>query len=140
MASSAGQTGYKPSPEAVAILCERLQRMGVSMSEPAARSLLEAVLAVEGSRLDALARGTVQASLEAIRKATDAALQSLTGAPGESRRDYQLSFPPANEPVSASGQRRRVPAPRPAAPVKEERHEDSDEEEPRPVFKRRRGR
>jgi len=134
MASSAGQTGYKPSPEAVAILCERLQRVGVSMSEPAARSLLEAVLAVEGSRLDALARGTVQASLEAIRKATDAALQSLTGVPGESaRRDYQLSFPPASEPVSASGQRRRVPAPRPA-------HEDSDDDEPRPVFKRRRGR
>ena len=135
-----GQTGYKPSPEAVALLCERLQRMGVSMSEPAARSLLEAVLTIEGSRLDALARGTVQASLEAIRKATDAALQSLTGAPGESpRRDYQLSFPPAPEPVSASGQRRRVAAPRPAPPLKEERH-DSDEDEPRPVFKRRRGR
>ena len=96
------------------------------------------VLTVEGSRLDALARGTVQASLEAIRKATDAALQSLTGAAVESpRRDYQLSFPPASEPVSASGQRRRVPAPRPAPPLKEE---DADDEEPRPVFKRRRGR
>jgi hypothetical protein len=141
MASSPGQPSYKPSPEAVAILCERLHRMGVSMSEPAARSLLEAVLTVEGSKLDALARGTIQASLEAIRKATDAALQSLTGASGESpRRDYQLSFPPASEPVSASGQRRRVPTPRPAAPVKEARQEDSDEEEPRPAFKRRRGR
>jgi hypothetical protein len=140
MSSSEAQTGYRPSQEAVAILCERLQRMGVSMSEPAARSLLESVLAVEGPRLDAQARGTLQASLEAIRKATEAALRSLTGAPAElPRRDYELSFPPVSEPVTVSGQRRRVPSPKPVA-RKEDSPEHSDDEEPRPVFKRRRGR
>jgi hypothetical protein len=140
MPSSEAQTSYQPSPEAVAILCDRLQRMGVSMSEPGARLLLEAVLAVEGPRLDAQARGSLQTSLEAIRKAADAALRSLTGAPADApRRDYQLSFPPASEPpVSVSGQRRRVPSPR-QAPRKEE-PERPDEEDPRPVFKRRRGR
>ena len=139
MPSSESLTAYKPSPEAVAMLCDRLQRMGVSMSEPAARSLLEAVLAVEGPRLDALARGSLQASLEAIRKAADAALRSLTGASvDQSRRDYELSFPPVSEPVTVSGQRRRVPAPRPV--VRKEEPERSDDDEPRPVFKRRRGR
>jgi hypothetical protein len=139
MPSSDAQTGYKPGPEAVAILCETLQRMGVSISEPAARSLLEAVLAVEGPRLDAQARANLQASLEAVRKAADVALRSLTGTPVEPpRRDYQLSFPPVSEPVTVSGQRRRVPSPRPV-PRKEE-PKQSDEEEPRPAFKRRRGR
>jgi hypothetical protein len=112
--------------------------MGVSMSEPGARLLLEAVLAVEGPRLDALTRGSLQASLEAIRKAADAALRSLTGASiDQARRDYELSFPPVSEPVTVSGQRRRVPAPRPV--VRKEELERPDDEEPRPVFKRRRG-
>jgi hypothetical protein len=119
------------------MICQRLQRMGVSMSESAARSLLESVLAVEGPRLDALARGTLQASLEAIRNAAEAALVALTGKPsGSSRRDYELSFPPVSEAVAVSEQRGKVPAPRPPAA----RKEDSDEEEARPVFKRRRGR
>jgi hypothetical protein len=140
--------GYKPSQESVALLCERLQRMGVSMSEPAARSLLESVLTLEGARLDALTRGTLQASLEAIRKAADAALIALTGTvPELPRRDYELSFPPAAaaippspESVSVSGQRRRVQPPRPAPLRKDEPPEQVDEGEPRPVFKRRRGR
>ena len=114
---------------------------GVDGVDPAALRHLEAVLAVEGPRLDAQARGSLQASLEAIRKAADAALRSLTGAPADApRRDYELSFPPVSEPppVSVSGQRRRVSSPR-QAPRKEE-PEGSDEEEPRPVFKRRRDR
>jgi hypothetical protein len=140
MPSSDAQAGYKPSQEAVGILCERLQRMGVSMSEPAARSLLEAVLAVEGPRLDALARGTLQASLEAIRNAAEAALISLTGKPsGSIRRDYELSFPPASQSVSTSGQRGRLPPPRPVVSRKQDGPEQS-EEEARPVFKGRRGR
>ncbi len=140
MPSSEARTAYKPSQEAVEILCERLQRMGVSMSEPAARSLLESVLAVEGPRLDALTRGTLQASLEAIRNAAEAALISLTGIPSDPRRDYELSYPPAGESVAVSGKRRGLPVPRPVASRKEERPEHSDEEEPRPVFKRRRDR
>jgi hypothetical protein len=140
MPSSDAQPSYKPSQEAIAILCERLQRMGVSMSEPSARSLLESVLAVEGPRLDALARGTLQASLEAIRNAAEAAVIALTGKPsGPTRRDYELSFPPASQSVPTSGQRRRVPAPRPVVSRKEDGPEHS-EEEARPVFKGRRGR
>jgi hypothetical protein len=138
MPSPEAQSGYKPSDDAVEILCERLQRMGVSMSQPAARTLLESVLAVEGPRLDALARGTLQASLEAIRNAAEAALIALTGkASGAARRDYELSFPPVGQSVSVSGQRRRVPAARPVPPPKKDGPED---EEVRPVFKRRRGR
>ena len=140
MPSPDAQPGYKPSQEAVAILCERLQRMGVSMSEPAARSLLESVLAVEGPRLDAVARGTLQASLEAIRNAAEAALISLTGKPsGSTRRDYELSFPPASQSVSTSGQRGRLPPPRPVVSRKQDGPEDLGEEA-RPVFKGRRGR
>jgi hypothetical protein len=140
MPPSPGQS-YRPSPEAVAILCERLQRMGVSMSESGARSLLEAVLAFEGPRLDALTRGSLQASLEAMRNTADAALRTLTGAAVESpRRDYELSFPPAPDPVTASGQRRRAAPPRPVAARKDERPDRPDEDGPRPVFKRRRGR
>jgi hypothetical protein len=162
MPSHEPQLTYKPSPQAVEILCERLQRMGVSMSEAAARSLLESVLAIEGPRLDALSRGTIQASLEAIRNATEAALVTLTGAvPGAIRRGYELSFPPAPpappapDPVSVSGSRRRATGPRPPAsqapaeqpgpPPPSRRHPredlaDSADEEPRPVFKPRRGR
>jgi hypothetical protein len=139
MPSPDAQPGYKPSQEAVAILCEKLQRMGVSMSEPAARSLLESVLAVEGPRLDALARGTLQASLEAIRNAAEAAWISLTGKPsGSTRRDYELSFPPASQSVSTSGQRGRLPPPRPVVSRKQD--PEQSEEEARPVFKGRRGR
>jgi hypothetical protein len=159
MLSPEPQPTYKPSPQAVEMLCERLQRMGVSMSEAAARSLLESVLAIEGPRLDALSRGTIQASLEAIRNATEAALVTLTGAvPGAIRRGYELSFPPAPpppDPISVSGSRRRAAGPRPPAsrapaeqpgpPPPSRRHPredlaDSADEEPRPVFKPRRGR
>jgi hypothetical protein len=141
MHPSQAQSSYTASREAVEILRERLQRMGVPMSEEAARNLLDSVLAVEGPRLDALSRGTLQASLEAIRNAAEAALISLTGATlGPSRRDYELSFPPASDTVSVSGQRRRLPPPRPVASRKEERSEQPEEGETRPVFKRRRGR
>jgi hypothetical protein len=130
-----------PSPQAIQVLCERLQRMGVSISEQAARSLLEAVLAVEGANLQAQVRTALQASLEHIRRITDAALTTLTGAPPEPpRRDYELSFPPPPDLVGAvkdraaaeAEQRRRVPSRRPAP----EPAPDVEEEEPRPVFKR----
>jgi hypothetical protein len=141
MPSSEAQPSYKPSHEAVEILCERLQRMGVSMSESAARSLLESVLAVEGPRLDAVTRGTLQASLDAIRNAAEAALISLTGAAsGPPHRNYELSFPPTGESVAVSVEDRRVPSPHHMAPRKEDPPEEDEEEEPRPVFRRRRGR
>jgi hypothetical protein len=134
---------YRPSPKAVEILCDRLQQMGVSISESAARRLLESVLAIEGPRLDAQARSTLEASVETIRRAAEDALNALHGKPGEPpRRDYELSFPAAPEPVAVSGQRRKVSAPRPAVRPSPSREADqlSDDDEPRPVFKRRRGR
>jgi hypothetical protein len=135
------QHRYKPSPEAIALLCDRLQRMGVSMSEAAARSLLESVLAVEGARLDAVTRGTLQASLEAIRRAAEAAMVSLTGAAEAPRRDYELSFPPPAEPAPAAEPVQRLPPSRPIASRGEDRPEPPlDEDEPRPAFKRRRDR
>jgi hypothetical protein len=141
MPSREAQPSYKPSSEAIALLCERLQRMGVSMSESAAGSLLEAVLAIEGARLDALTRGTLQASLEAIRKAAEAGLVALTGELPESRRDYELSIPPVSDPVNVSGKRRKLPpSPRPMASPTDYDPETGSDEEPRPVFKRRRDR
>jgi hypothetical protein len=132
------RSSYKPSREAIEILCERLQHMGVSMSEQAARSLLESVLAVEGQHLAAHLRRPFQESLEGIRNAADAALTSLAGS--SSRRDYELSFAPASESVSASGQRRRLAAARVTPPPRREEALEPSEDEPRPVFKRRRGR
>jgi len=130
-----------PSPQAVQILCERLQRMGVSISEQAARSLLESVLAVEGANLQAQVRAALQASLENIRRSADAALTTLTGsAPEQPRRDYELSFPPPPNLVGAVKDRaaaeveprRRPPARRPTP----ESIPAAEAEEPRPVFKR----
>jgi hypothetical protein len=132
-------TTYTPSPKAVEILCERLQRMGVAMSEPAARLILEAILAVEGPRLHARAQTNLQSSLETIRRAAETALGALTGSPGVPRRDYQLSLPTQGETSPVSGKQRRVSGQRPA--IQRHHDDEGDEgEEPRPVFKRRRGR
>ena len=113
---------YRPSPKAVEILCERLQHMGVSISEPAASRLLETVLAIEGPRLDGQARNALQASVEAIKRAAEDALNTLQGRPPTPpRRDYELSFPPASDFQDLDA-------------------EDPADDEPRPVFRRRRGR
>jgi hypothetical protein len=127
---------YHPSPKAVEVLCERLQQMGVSISESSARKLLESVLAAEGPQLDAQVRATLEGSIESVRRAAEEALNALHGkASASPRRDYELSFPPAPvpepKPGPVSGQRRKVSVPRPEA---------SADEEPRPVFKLRRGR
>jgi len=138
---------YRPTPQSVELLCERLRHMGVSLSESAARRLLESVLGIEGARLEAHARSALEASLEAIRRAADDALNSLHGRPAETpRRDYQLSFPQPEPPTAVSGPRRKVaPRPGPAArpPVEpvgpEPETGDLEDEAPRPVFRRRRG-
>lgn len=140
------ELSHTPSPRAVEVLCERLQRMGVSISEPAARNLLESVFAAEGPNLHAQARTALQASLEIIRRTTDAALSTLTGAaPEPPRRDYELSFPEPDlvgavkdRAAAEAEQHRRAHGRRPA-PSRHpaETHEDQpEEEEPRPVFKR----
>ena len=136
---------YRASPRAVEVLRERLMQMGVSLSEPNARRLLETVLALEGPRLESQVRITLLASLESIRSTAENALNALRGRPSEPpRRDYELSFPPAAEPApTVSGSRRKVPASRPPARPEVEPADpptDADDEGPRPVFRRRRGR
>ena len=75
---------------------ERLQRMGLPVSEAAARSLVEAVLALEGPRLYAQAQSNLENSLEIIRDTAESALTSLERAEREdpdSLRSRQRSGP-----------------------------------------------
>ena len=113
---------FTASPQAIRIVRERLDRSGFTISESAARSLVEAVLAVEGPRMHAVAQGILHGSLETIRQTAEVALTALK----ENREEApdllgvvreHLSAPPLSERRSA------------------ERVEDDD---PRPVFKRRR--
>jgi hypothetical protein len=146
---------YRPSPLAVQTLCERLRHMGVSISESAARRLLEDVLAVEGPRLDSERSAALDAALETIRRAAQDALSTLQGTPSRAPlRDYELSFPPAGDAPTARGQPSPPASPPPALPP-DSRHDDlpprfdeeegsrpasAGDDEPRPVFRRRRGR
>ena len=111
---------FEPSPQGIAMIRERLQRMGLPVSEATARSLLEAVLAFEGPRLYAQAQGNLENSLEIIRDTAESALTSLK---------EERSVPPV--PAAMINDRRPVAPRRPP-----ELTDEMDEEEPRPVFKR----
>jgi hypothetical protein len=117
-----------PSPQAIEIVRDRLHRAGHPITEAAARSLLEAVLAVEGPRMQAITRGIMHGSLETIRQTAEVALSALK----ESRP----------QPVDLVGVVRDhlsgEPRPLPAHEKTPPRVEPEDEEDdPRPVFKRR---
>jgi len=117
-----------PSPQAVEIVRERLHRAGHPITETTARSLLEAVLAVEGPRMQAITRGIVHGALETIRQTAEVALSAVR----ESRsqppdlggvvRDHLSAEPPSFDAHEGSLPRA-------------EREEEEDD--PRPVFKRR---
>ena len=146
MPASETELRYQPTSRGVEVLRERLLQMGVSISEPTARRLLEAVLAIEGPRLESQSRA-LQTSLETIRQAAQDALNALQGKPAElPRREYELSFPPPEPTLPASGPRRRIAASHPPAPPSSDLNpgdvdpEDSNAQGPRPVFRRRRGR
>lgn len=110
---------YSPSPQALEIVRERLHRAGFPITEPAARSLLEAVLAVEAPRMEAISRGILHGSLETIRQTAEVALSALR----ESGSGRDL--------VGVVKQHLRV----------EDGEGDNDlEDDARPVFKRPRGR
>jgi hypothetical protein len=117
-----------PSQQAIQILRERLHRAGHPITEAAARSLLEAVLAVEGPRMQAITRGIVHGALETIRQTTQVALSALK----ESRSQPPDHVGVVRDHLSAE--------PRPF-----DAHEGSlpragrgeEEDDPRPVFKRR---
>lgn len=111
---------FTPSPQGIAMVRERLQRMGLPVTEAAARSLVEAVLAVEAPRLYAQAQGNLENSLEIIRDTAEAALTSL---------QEERSPPPA--PGAMITDRR------PVVPQRQpELTDELDDDEPRPVFKR----
>lgn len=106
-----------PSSEAVEIVRVTLQRLGFAATESDARSVVEAVLAVEGPRLQLHLRGSFENSLEIIRDTAEAALGGLK----ETRVERSDLLGGGRRPIA------RRPPPPPA---------DLDEDEPRPVFKR----
>ena len=111
--------GLAPSPQAIEIVRVTLKRLGYAVSEADARSVADAVLSVEGSRLELQVRGKFENSLEIIRDTAEAAL----GSPKEQRVERS----------DLLGGGRRPVAPRPPiTPVEDE----FDDDEPRPVFKR----
>ncbi|HWN18431.1 MAG TPA: hypothetical protein VNO19_05895 [Gemmatimonadales bacterium] len=110
---------------------ERLERMGLRVTEAAARSLAEALLAFEGPRLYAQAQSNLENSLEIIRDTAESALTAL-----QDERSTPTPTVPALPAVPA------VPAARinersPATPRRPpELTEELEDDEPRPVFKR----
>lgn len=109
---------FSPSTDAVDTVRATLQDMGFRVPESDARRLVEAVLAVEGARLQSMVRGTFENSLEIIR---DTAESALGGLEKRVERSDQL------------GGGRRPVAPRRPLELPEE---ELDDDEPRPVFKR----
>ena len=110
--------GLTPSPPAIEIVRMTLKRLGYAVSEADARSVADAVLSVEGPRLELQLRGKFENSLEIIRDTAEAALGSL--------KERRL------ERSDLLGGGRRPVAPRPPIEPLEEELDDG----PRPVFKR----
>ena len=111
--------GLAPSPQAIEIVRVTLKRLGYAVSEADARSVAEAVLSVEGPRLELQVRGKFENSLEIIRDTAEAALGKL--------KERRL------ERSDLLGGGRRPVTPRPPLVPREE---ELDDDEPRPVFKR----
>lgn len=117
---------FSPSPAAVEVLRETLQRLGFVVAETDARSLVAAVLAVEGPRLQLQVRGTLENSLEIIRDTAQAALGGLKEPPlREAKGRLERSD------LTGSGRRPAAARNRVEPPSQE-----LGGEEPRPVFKR----
>ena len=110
---------FSPSPEAVNIVRVTLQRLGFPVSEADARSLAQAVLAVDGPRVQLQVRGDFENSLEIIRDTAEAALGTV-----KEKRVERSDL--------LGGGRRPVAPPRIIEPPIDELEEDG----PRPVFKR----
>jgi len=121
---------FVPSPQGIALVRERLQRLGLPVTEAMARSLVEALLAFEGPRLYAQAQSNLENSLEIIRDTAESALAGL-----QDERAVPAPVPPApaapTVPTAAIHDRPPVAPRRPP-----ELPDQPEEEEPRPVFKR----
>lgn len=99
---------FAPSAQGIAIVRERLQRMGLPVTDAAARSLVEALLALEGPRLYAVAQGNLENSLEIIRDTAESALTSLRVTlasllhPGQPDREGLPPLPGKDRPPAGS--------------------------------------
>lgn len=114
---------FSASPQAIKLVRERLERSGFPISESGARGLVEAILAVEGPRMQTVARGILHGSLETIRQTAEVALSALK----ENREETPDLLAVVREHLGAP-------------PLSERRSlepEEEEEEDPRPVFKRR---
>jgi hypothetical protein len=122
----ASLAGHEPSLHTIEMVCDRLAELGVAVGPDTARELVRAVLAAEAPRVDARLREALDTALETIRVAAQAAmgvLKTTSPATPEARR-------PAPAPPAEPAPRREPARPR----------NDLDDEEPRPVFRRPRGR
>jgi hypothetical protein len=131
---------FTPSPQAIATARERLHRAGFPVSEAAARDLVEAVLAIEGPRMLAVARGILHGSLETIRQTAEVALAALR----ESRSERPDLVGVVKQHLRAEPGPSQQPRDEHRPAVTRNRHEEEDdrsaEGDARPVFKRPRGR
>jgi hypothetical protein len=144
--------GHEPSLHTVEMVCDRLASLGLQVGPDTARDLVRAVLAAEAPRVDARLREALDTTLQTIRVAAQAAMGVLaTTSPAEPRRPG----PAKSEPAEAPPARAHPPAPprrpggrisqprrvEPEAPPPPPRRPREDEGvEPRPVFRRPRGR
>ena len=147
----AGLAGHEPSLHTIEMVCDRLAELGVAVGPDTARELVRAVLAAEAPRVDARLREALDTALETIRVAAQAAMGVLKttspatprprpapAAPVAAQPPRRVAPPPAAEPEA----RRSAPPPPSEAPRREppRPRNDLDDEEPRPVFRRPRGR
>jgi hypothetical protein len=114
-----------PSPQAVQLVLDRLHQAGLPYTQAEARSLVDAVLAIEGPRMQVITRGIVHGSLETIRQTAEVALSAL--------REGLLQ-PPDLVGVVRGRLNAEPPPPQRQADSDEA---ELDEDDPRPVFKRR---
>lgn len=110
---------------------ERLERMGLPVTEAAARSLIEALFAFEGPRLYAQAQSNLENSLEIIRDTAESALAAL-----QDERSAPTPTVPAMPAVPPAPAATIDDRPRAAPRRAPESVDELEEDEPRPVFKR----
>jgi hypothetical protein len=120
---------FRPSPRAVEIVRETLHRAGLPFSEADARELVEAILAVETPRMQAVSRGILHGSLETIRQTAEVALSALT----EARPDQEDPAEVVKRHPGHEGAARRPVAARRRG---EEEEQGGQGDDHRPVFKR----
>ena len=71
---------HEPGLGAVELLCEQLGELGLPIGPDTARDILRAVLALEGPRMEAHARESLQISLDTIRVAAQSAIVKVSPA------------------------------------------------------------